>query len=254
MASAQLRINQPLHSTSPTGQAGVSRDDLEIDKLVRVSNVNDVDVVRWRWRLLDKPIGSIAVITDPSQPSVTFTPDVEGSYLLRLSVNDGLEGEVDTGIAAVKDPLGRRYPATGEQATDANWEVSGSPNQKGWGKDAEFILRGLGVPQLLNAVQSESPTAGSASEHIIVAAFGLPQTPAAITGYEWIDLLGGANVGPPPGVNGVVLSPMPGFNGLVELCVGDWDLDATGTTAGDQWGMIVLTLATPLLLARLTMA
>ena len=45
--------------------------------------------LRHHWLLTDKPEGSRAEIVDPFAVSTTFTPDVRGTYLVQLVVNDG---------------------------------------------------------------------------------------------------------------------------------------------------------------------
>lgn len=253
MAVASLRINQPTHSTQPTGPAGQARDDLELGKPVVVSNVNDTDVNRWRWTLVDIPIDSVAVLSDPTQPSVTFTPDKTGSYLLRLSVNDGLAGEIDTKVAAVRDSLGIRYPATGERGSDANYQSFGSPNTKGWGKDVEATLRSIALPQtLLGTAQAETLSI-SASETFVVGGLGLPDSSGEITNADFVDYTT-ANTGNAPTVNGYMFADIAGDAGLASICSMTVDLDTSGSTIGDEWAMILLTIRGNLLIARITLA
>lgn len=240
MAVASIRINQPTHSTTPTGQAGRGRNDLELGKPVLVRNVDDTDVNRWRWQLRDVPIGSAAVLSDSTQPTVTFTPDVEGSYRITLSVNDGGPGEVTTKVGAVLNAAGERYPATGERADEVDWDVGGTPNPFGWGKDAEKILRAIAVPQYLSALTTESVTNGSASEIVVVGGLGLPDDAGDITAVDWVDYTGG-NAGAPPTINGYSFTDIPGENSLVSLCTVGINLNTTGSTVGDFWALILIT-------------
>lgn len=138
MPSALIRIDQPAHPSVPVGQPGRARDDLVIGQPVTCRNANNVDVNRWIWLLVDKPIGSAAVLSGTTSPTVSFTPDIPGSYLVRLVVNDGLIGEFDEKVAAVRDDAGHRFPATGETLPAVNWPDN---NGKGWGKDLEGIIR-----------------------------------------------------------------------------------------------------------------
>lgn len=160
VATALITIDQPTHSTTPKGPVGRARKDLELGKAVVVRNTDNTDVTRWRWQLRDKPIGSTATISDPTAAQVTFTPDVEGSYRLTLSINDGGVGAIDTKIAAVETADGLRYPATGEQASEVNWLILGSTNTKGWGKDGEELWRKGVAPSSLAAVLSNDNKTG----------------------------------------------------------------------------------------------
>lgn len=253
MAAAAITFDQAANPI-PVGQPGRAREDLVLGQPVTARNADDTGVTRWRWTLRDRPLGSAAALSSTTAAAVTFTPDVPGSYLLALSVNDGLVGEIDPGrVAGVRDGFGRLYPATPQDKDASNWLVGGVPNTDGWGKEVERILRAIGVPQLLNSAQADGVPAGFASEHVIVGAIGLPDSASLITGYDWIDLQGGANVGPPPTVNGVVLTEVVGDAGLAAICVGDWDLDTTGTSVGDVWAFVAITDVSNLLLSRVTL-
>jgi hypothetical protein len=138
MGSALIRIDQPTNPTTPVGQPGVARKDLVLGQPVVLRNSDDTDVSRWIWALVDQPLTSTAILSGTSSSQVTFTPDVAGSYLIRLTVGDGLAGQIDLRVAAVLDTAGYRYPATGESADSVNWPDN---DEKGWGKDVEAILR-----------------------------------------------------------------------------------------------------------------
>lgn len=91
-----------------------SDDDLPINVLVQLSNADVGGETSYSWTIADKPPGSIAALSNPLIENPTFTPDVEGSYLLRLVVN-GSASYTDTAIAAVRSLKTReRVPAAGE--------------------------------------------------------------------------------------------------------------------------------------------
>lgn len=250
MASALITIDQ-VNNPQPVGIPGRARDDLALGDLVTLRNSDNTDVTRHIWAMLDKPIGSFAALSTVTGAQTTFVPDVAGMYRVRLIVNGGLAGERDTRCAGVRDPFDRLYPAAGQRAEEANYDVGGSPNDNGWAKEVERILRSLAVPQLLNATQAEG-VAVAGSVNVIVGAIGLPSSSAQVTGYDFVDLQGGANAGVPPTVNGESFVETAGFNGLSAICVTTVDLDTSGTTINDVWAMIMLTDTTPLLLSKLT--
>lgn len=110
MATAAILINQ---ATKPAGVAGRSRSDLDLGAVVTLTNNDDSGAVQWLWEVLDKPLGSAATLTGDTTASCTFTPDVAGSYFLRLTVNGG---SVDQVIAAcVTSNLRARKLAFNEQ-------------------------------------------------------------------------------------------------------------------------------------------
>lgn len=57
----------------------------------------DIDtdpITSYLWTVVSIPEGSQAVLSDPSSPTPTFVPDVEGEYQFRLTVNDGIDDSV----------------------------------------------------------------------------------------------------------------------------------------------------------------
>jgi hypothetical protein len=49
----------------------------------------DKDFISFRWVLITRPSGSNALLTNSTTPKPTFTPDVAGTYVASLIVNDG---------------------------------------------------------------------------------------------------------------------------------------------------------------------
>ena len=232
MGFASIRLDQLTHPTVPIGQPGRARDDLVLGQPITARNSNDVDVARWVWALVDKPLGSLTVLSGTTSPQVVFTPDVAGSYLLRLSVDDGVTGQIDHKVAAVRDSVGHRYPATGEDANSTNWP--GNEN-KGWGKDAEQILRGLASPQLIAGVMPENvPIA--ASTVITIGGIGLPASLAQIVDAGFVDVA--ASIGPAPTINSYAFLTVPGTNGK-ELIAFTIDLDTSASVVADAWAIII---------------
>lgn len=104
------------------------------------------------WELLDAPPGSAASINNASAQIADFTPDLPGSYRIRLTVNGGGAGNVSTKIGAVrKSAAGAainrswRTPAFKEQADETNWDDV--VNDRGYAPDWETIVADI----LLNA-------------------------------------------------------------------------------------------------------
>ena len=55
----------------------------------------DGDVISYVWSLHSKPSGSKAALSDATSVNPTFTPDVDGNYIISLVVNDG---NIDSGF------------------------------------------------------------------------------------------------------------------------------------------------------------
>lgn len=130
MAQARITINATVGSNPPNGTA------LPIGTLVNLNNVDAGGEVTYYWELLDIPEGSSATLSNPNIVNPSFTPDVEGSYLIKLTVNRTLSTEVTNtviaGIAQVKS--GMRVPAAGESREENTL--------RGW---AEDMNRNLGL-------------------------------------------------------------------------------------------------------------
>lgn len=85
MAFSSIIITQ----AAVPGAAGVSRDDLITGAVVTLTNDSDGDVGvhAWEWELIEIPRGSTASLTGALTATATFTPDVEGRYVIGLRVN-----------------------------------------------------------------------------------------------------------------------------------------------------------------------
>jgi hypothetical protein len=126
MATPLIKIDQ-LGKT--TGVAGQSREDLATDLLVTATAPN-CGAGSYSWTFVP-PYGSSCVATGLTGDTLTFTPDIEGTYLLYLNYNDQLSYTLDAieqkvttqGGAAVKLSNGNRIPGVGEttQFGTAGW-------------------------------------------------------------------------------------------------------------------------------------
>jgi len=127
MPQAQIEINSVIGSDA----------DLPINTLVQLDNNNIGGETTFLWSILDQPAGTTDSLSNSAIQNPTFTPKKEGTYLIQLTVNQGLPDEdTDTVIAAVRQLKSReRIPAAGEQS-----EASTS---RGWAVDANRFLRFL---------------------------------------------------------------------------------------------------------------
>jgi hypothetical protein len=102
-----------------------------------LTNSDNTGVTSWQWTIVDRPTGSLVALTTPTNPSASFTVDVEGTYLIALVVNADLNTLVRAAVVFTnfissadtdKAPDALRYPAATE-----NDEVGGAT--RGWTKD-----------------------------------------------------------------------------------------------------------------------
>lgn len=199
MSSAHIVANQ---AGKPAGQSSVSRRDLDLAVPVFLSNANDDGVRSHRWSMVDRPSSSTAVITNKASAVCQFTPDVPGSYLVELQVDEAREGQVDRRVFAVLTDFGGlsprplRIPASGED-DEANWlydfGVTTTPNTRGWQPDfVELVLYAgilAGPAPALSAVLGAGNTTGA--HDIVMSATavlrGAPGQPVTIVGVNVVE-------------------------------------------------------------------
>lgn len=127
MARALIVINAVVGSNPPNGTA------LTIGSVVSLDNSNNGGELTYLWEFLDMPAGSLTAFSNPAIQNPTFTPDSEGTYLIRLTVNATLATEsVNTVIAAITQlKTGMRIPAAGEtteESTARGWAENVNEN------------------------------------------------------------------------------------------------------------------------------
>lgn len=71
----------------------------------------DGDALSFQWALLQRPGGSTATIAD-NGTSASFTPDLVGSYLLRVTVSDGSQSVTSDATVWANRMVAGSYPST----------------------------------------------------------------------------------------------------------------------------------------------
>lgn len=109
-----------------------SNDDLPINTIVALNNQNIGGETTYQWTILSQPPGTTDSLSSTTTQNPTFTPKKEGTYLIKLSVNNGLPTEQNdiqiVGIRQIKSRL--RVPAPGETTQDSSasgWADPTSP-------------------------------------------------------------------------------------------------------------------------------
>ena len=107
MPLVQITINQ---AGSPAGVPSVSREDIVIGVPVILTNNNNTGAIKHKWEFLSVPIDefgnmSIANILTPNSPTASFVPDIIGTYIIQLTINDRMIGTAGAAVPSVA--LGR---------------------------------------------------------------------------------------------------------------------------------------------------
>jgi len=92
----------PAEGHNPVADAGTDQNVvLNATVILNASSSSDTDgdTLTYTWSWQEKPVGSSASFSSTSEVSVTFVPDVQGSYVAKLVVNDGVaDSTADTVI------------------------------------------------------------------------------------------------------------------------------------------------------------
>jgi hypothetical protein len=187
-----MSIASIVFSQNDTNQSPGSRDDLVLGVPVILSNQNNTGVASWLWQFIDKPQGSLAALSSSIIPSPLFIPDVEGTYLIKLIVNNG--AATDQQGAAVKTlNLKYRIPAATEEGE--------FDHTRGWAPAVNNVLKliddgygnllaafGAGVPfgRLINTTPPLIGGGNLSADRTI----SIPQATSSVSGYlsstDWL--------------------------------------------------------------------
>jgi len=136
----------------PAGVAGKARDDTAVG--VPIVCTSSTLALAYVWVLRDVPIRSALTRgTTSVLPTLTFTPDVKGTYLISLQINGSLlPGDNAVSFCAVlsngPNALGWRYLGAGEVALD-------NIARPGLGFSADINVRGWATSRDLQDEQTE---------------------------------------------------------------------------------------------------
>lgn len=139
LGQAKIVIDQ---ATLDPGIAGRARNDGVVGELVTLRNEDNTNVLKHRW-FLARPRASSATLSSLKSATTQFEPDVDGTYIVTLEVNEG-KGRLQRHINlfAIQTTGGYRYPGQGE-TSEANWASTWTamPNETGYWEDMDKILR-----------------------------------------------------------------------------------------------------------------
>lgn len=103
-----------------------SDENLPIDTLVQLSNNDAGDETTYLWEIVDQPEGTADSLSSTSIENPTITPEKEGTYLLQLTVDQGLGSEVvDRKLFRVRQLKTNNTLQAAEETTEAD-------SSRGW--------------------------------------------------------------------------------------------------------------------------
>jgi hypothetical protein len=117
------------------GGSGQSAIGFEVAQPVTMTDDGGAGATSYLWEVINwpAPLGAAPIITNPTAQVATITPSVDGSYLIRLTRDDGGIVTSDTRFFAAMDADGLQLPVAGITGRIVN--VGGSPllaQSAGW--------------------------------------------------------------------------------------------------------------------------
>ena len=117
-------VNASNDNLAPVANAGSSQNAV-LGSLVRLdgtlSSDSELNFLTYRWSFLGMPTGSKPTLSNVASPIPTFTPDMVGSYIIQLIVNDGLLDSKPSAMTVTVS--GANVPPTPDAGPDQNVTV-----------------------------------------------------------------------------------------------------------------------------------
>lgn len=87
-----ITITATLNNVAPIADAGTDQG-VDTGSVATLDGTNssddDGDALSYQWTFAGKPLGSTATLMDETTATPSFTPDLDGTYVVQLVVNDG---------------------------------------------------------------------------------------------------------------------------------------------------------------------
>lgn len=223
MPGAVIVADQP--SGAGSGVPGTARKDLWLSQQINLSVATSGNNT-YEWALLDIPPGSAVELSSTTDMAVDFTPDVAGTYRVRLVTNGGGAGNIQILVLRVRFSntgalvnRGWALPALGESGTSEN---NYAGNTRGYDEVFEFILNDLepwangltvawngteiGQERTLNVVGGKSPADDSADGRVNLFIEHYVELPFLVG----VGSTASASPGQVLGARGIDISKLPG--------------------------------------------
>lgn len=124
-----------------TGPVTGTVDGGVLSATVNLSNSNDAGVLGWHWEIVYKPIGSSASLSGVNSTLASFSPDVRGTYLLRLSTY--LDASRTSPDAVSEECYAVRLVSPFDWRVPAAGETGQYDNPDGWATAREESIRDI---------------------------------------------------------------------------------------------------------------
>jgi hypothetical protein len=222
--------------TNPPVIGTVDRDNTFLATAFTLSNFDNAGVLAHRWLIVDRPATSTATLSSGTDPTTQLTPDIEGTYLVRLSSYlDAAATDLDD---VDEQAIGVRFAGVADWRVPAAGETSQFNTTRGWAADVNEMLRDLrsgvvGASDLQNAYVLDRTIS-------VTSLSGGPVLMTSVTDDERVlDLVGGASMGVSTPTLRIDVSAHPG--GLAQEITNGANSSLFGATAMIADGTYFLT-------------
>ncbi|ABV37195.1 hypothetical protein Ssed_2588 [Shewanella sediminis HAW-EB3] len=89
----------PVDNSAPVANAGIDQTVMSavvVTLDASGSSDADGDTLNYQWTFISLPDGSVAALNGASSANPSFSADIDGSYVIALTVSDGTDSSVDT--------------------------------------------------------------------------------------------------------------------------------------------------------------
>jgi hypothetical protein len=100
-------INQPPMANAGPAQSVFVQQTVTLDG--RASSDTDGDPLTFQWSFVTTPTGSRATLSSPQTSQPTFVPDLPGTYMVQLLVNDGMVNSIPSTAAITANLFSPRF-------------------------------------------------------------------------------------------------------------------------------------------------
>jgi hypothetical protein len=110
-------------NAAPTAHAGAAQTVIAGGVVAldgRASSDPDMDALTYAWSLSSRPSGSTATLSSPSSSQPSFTADLQGSYVISLTVNDGKASSTAATVTVTANPAQTQAGCAAYLATNPN--------------------------------------------------------------------------------------------------------------------------------------
>lgn len=125
--------------TNPPVIGSVDRGVGFLSTAFTLSNFDNTGVLGFTWTLIDRPIGSSASLSTPTASTTDLTPDVPGSYLVRLETFQDVAKTIADGVD--EQVIGIRFDEPYDWLIPAAGETIQQNPTRGWAEAREESIR-----------------------------------------------------------------------------------------------------------------